>query len=229
MTGIGDISQAEYENALKSFLSKKTNLAGFDATMASAYLSRLQTEQQILELDTQRTLEVAEYERRLSQYRNTLIGQMSLWMEQYAIIAPYDGIVSLQNVWWKGQRVNVGDLIASVAPSGGTAVLGRLKVPSSGFGKVKLGQQVNIRLNGFPYLEFGILKGRVSSISSVPENTQEGLAYTIDVTLPEGLESTYHKELPFVQNMDGNADIITDDMRLIEQFVRPIWSLFVNR
>ncbi len=90
-------------------------------------------------------------------------------------------------------------------------------------------EQVKIRLYGFPYLEFGIIKGMVASISSVPESTQEGLAYTVDVTLPDGLESTYHKVSPFVQNLDGSADIITDDMRLIEQFVRPIRSLFVNR
>ena len=223
------ISQAEYENALKSYLSKKNSLAGFDASMTSALLSRLQTEQQILELETQKVMETSEYERRIAQSRNTLLGQLALWKEQYAVIAPYDGVVSLQNVWGKGQRVSIGDIIASIAPSDGTTVIGRLKVPSSGFGKVEVGQEVNIRLYGFPYLEFGILKGMVASISSVPENTQEGLTYTVDVTLPDGLESTYHKVFPFVQNMDGSADIITDDMRLIEQFVRPIRSLFVNR
>jgi len=223
------ISQAEYENALKSYLSKKNSLAGFDASMTSALLSRLQTEQQILELETQKVMETSEYERRIAQSRNTLLGQLALWKEQYAVIAPYDGVVSLQNVWGKGQRVSVGDIIASIAPSDGITVIGRLKVPSSGFGKVEVGQEVNIRLYGFPYLEFGILKGMVASISSVPESTQEGLAYTVDVTLPDGLESTYHNVFPFVQNMDGSADIITDDMRLIEQFVRPIRSLFVNR
>ncbi len=223
------IAQAEYEKTLKSFLSKKNALAGFDASMTSAYLSRLQTEQQILELNTQKTLETSEYERLISQAKSTLIGQVSLWKEQYAIIAPYDGRVSLQNVWSRGQRVSAGDIIASVAPSGGATIIGRLKVPSSGFGKVNVGQQVNIKLNGFPYLEFGIVKGTVASISSVPENTQEGLTYTVDVIFPDGLESTYHKVFPFVQNMDGNAEIVTEDMRLIEQFIRPIQSLFVNR
>ena len=223
------ISRSEYETSLKSFISKKNTLAGFDATMADAHLSRLQLEQQILELDTQKSYETSEYERKLTQSANVLLGQIALWKEQYTIIAPYEGIVSLQNVWGKGQRVSTGDVIASVAPVGEMKVMGRLKVPSSGFGKVEVGQEVNIKLNGFPYLEFGILKGTVRSISSVPENTQDGLAYTVDVALPAGLESSYHKMFPFVQNMDGTAEIITEDMRLIEQFVRPIRSLFVNR
>lgn len=108
-------------------------------------------------------------------------------------------------------------------------VQGRLKVPSAGFGKVEAGQEVNIKLNGFPFMEYGILKGEVASISKVPENTDAGLCYTVVVSLPKGLESTYRKEFPFVQDMDGSAEIITEDMRLIEQFIRPIRSLFVNR
>ena len=223
------MAEAEYENTLKAYISKKNNLAGFDASMASAQLNRLQLEQQVLELETQRTVDVAEYERRINQAKESLLGQIALWKEQYAIIAPYGGVVSLQNVWGRGQRVNPGDIIASVAIDGGMKVMGRLKVPSSGFGKVMVGQPVNIKLNGFPYLEFGILKGFVASISSVPEETPVGLAYTVDVELPKGLESSYHKDLPFVQNMDGTAEIITEDLRLIERFIQPIRSLFQNR
>lgn len=223
------ISQAEYESARKTYLSKKSDFTGFEASMTNALLSCLQKEQQILELETQKKAELLEFERRLAQSRNSLLGQLSLWKEEYAIVAPYDGAVSLQNVWSKGQRVIIGDIIASVIPSCEANIMGRLKVPSSGFGKVRNGQDVNIKLSGFPYLEFGIVKGKVSSMSSVPERTLEGLAYTVDVILPDGLESTYNKELPFVQDMDGIAEIITDDMRLIEHFLRPIQSLFVNR
>lgn len=223
------ISQAEYDNARKAFLAKQNSLAAFDATMASAHLSRLQLEQQIMELEIQRTTEVAEYERRISQARNILSSQITQWKEHYAIIAPYDGAVSLQNVWNRGQHVATGELIASVSPEGGMVVLGRLKVPSAGFGKVEAGQEVNIKLNGFPFMEYGILKGEVASISKVPESTELGLCYTVVVSLPKGLASTYRKEFPFVQNMDGTAEIITEDMRIIDQFIRPIRSLFVNR
>ena len=223
------ISQAEYDKSRKSLVAKQNELAGFDATMANAHLSRLQLEQQILELEVQQTSELAEYERRLNQTRNSMMSQIAQWKEHYAIIAPYDGIVSLQNVWGKGQHVTAGDLIASVAPVGGMKVQGRLKVPSAGFGKVEVGQEVNIKLNGFPYMEYGILKGVVESISLVPENTENGLCYTVVAELPNGLKSTYHIEFPFVQDMDGTSEIITEDMRLIEQFVRPIRSLFVNR
>ncbi len=222
------ISDQEYETSLKSYASMRNSLAGFDAEMTSAYLNRLQLEQQILELGTQGKIEENEYLRLISQARSRFQGSLALWKEQYAIIAPYDGVVSLQNVWNRGQHITTGEIIASVSATEGTAVKGRLKVPSLGFGKIEKGQTVNIKLSGFPYLEFGILRGKVEAISSVPELTENGLLYTIDVSLPNGLESTYHKTFPFVQNMDGSAEIVTEDMRLIEQFVRPIRSLFLN-
>ena len=222
------ISDQEYETAQKSYASMRNSLAGFDAEMTSAYLNRLQLEQQILELGTQGKIEENEYLRLISQARSRFQGSLALWKEQYAIIAPYDGVVSLQNVWNRGQHITNGEIIASVSATEGAAVKGRLKVPSLGFGKIEKGQTVNIKLSGFPYLEFGILRGKVEAISSVPELTESGLLYTIDVSLPNGLESTYHKTFPFVQNMDGSAEIVTEDMRLIEQFVRPIRSLFLN-
>lgn len=222
------ISQSEYERALKVLLAKENSLAGFDAAMASASLSRLQIEQQILELDVKRMSEETEYKRQIAQAANDVLGKIALWKEQFTIMAPYDGIVSLQNVWGKGQRVVAGDIISSIAPENGVTVIGKLKASSSRFGKVKVGQTVNIKLCGFPYLEYGIIKGRVKSISSIPVKTQEDIYYTIDVAFPDGLISSYQQVIPFVQDMDGVAEIITDDSRLSEQIIRPILSLLRN-
>ena len=154
-------------------------------------------------------------------------------LEQYAVISPADGTVSLQKVWSRGQHVLVGDVIASIVPDEGDRVIGRLQVPSSGFGKVEEGQTVNVRLNGFPYMEFGVLKGVVESIPAVPQTvtTAEGnsIVYTVEVSFPDSLVTTYGKELPMVQQMDGTAEIITRDRRLIGQFIDPVLSLFKNR
>lgn len=66
--------------------------------------------------------------------------------------------------------------------------------------------------------------------SVVPEKTPDGsVAYNVEVSFPHGLVSTYHKTFPFIQDMDGEAEIITQDQRLIEHFIEPIFSLFRNR
>lgn len=229
----GAISKAEYEASAKSLVNKESSLASFDASLTSARLNVLQLRQQLIELDIQGHSEQSEYERTITQLTRQMKTQIAEWKEMYAVISPSDGTVSLQSVWNRGQHVSIGDVIASIVPSSGNDVIGRLMVPSTGFGKVEKGQTVNIKLNGFPYMEFGVLKGMVKQISAVPRqiSTSEGntIAYTVDVIFPDGLVSTYGKNFPIVQQMDGTAEIITKDRRLIEQFIDPIISLFKNR
>lgn len=54
------------------------------------------------------------------------------------------------------------------------------------------------------------------------------VSYTIEVLFPQGLVSTYGKKFPMIQEMDGTAEIIIKDMRLAEQLLYPIISLFLN-
>lgn len=79
-------------------------------------------------------------------------------------------------------------------------------------------------------LNVSIIKGIVANVSSVPEKTSDGsISYTVIVDFPDGLESTYHEEFPLIQQMDGIAEIITVDRRVIDYFINPIASLFRNR
>ena len=46
--------------------------------------------------------------------------------------------------------------------------------------------------------------------------------YVIDIILPDGLRTSYDKDLPFLSEMEGQADIITEDISLLERFLMPI-------
>lgn len=224
------ISEADYQTSARNLIQKQNNKAGFDATMTSTELTIIQNRQQIVELTLQEENERATYERDLNQLRQQLLAQIAQWKEQYAIIAPADGKVSLLSYWTQNQRVNVGDVLASVVPEGTTEVVGRMQVPSASFGKVEVGQTVNVKLNGYPYMEFGVLKGTIRSISAVPETVQtttgNSIAYVAEVAFAANLTTTYKKELPMIQQMDGTGEIITKDMRLIGRFFNPIRALF---
>ena len=55
--------------------------------------------------------------------------------------------------------------------------------------------------------------------TQVDENTK---AYMLEVEFPENLVTTYGKELTFSQEMTGTAEIITEDLRLLDKFINPI-------
>jgi len=48
-----------------------------------------------------------------------------------------------------------------------------------------------------------------------------GDAYVIEIELPDGLTTLYGKTLEFTQNMQGTAEIITENIRLLQKIVNP--------
>lgn len=70
----------------------------------------------------------------------------------------------------------------------------------------------------FPDQEFGIIEGRLSSISLVP--TEDN--YILEIVFPKGLITNYGKRLPVFYEMKATAEIVTDDLRLIERFFQPL-------
>lgn len=147
--------------------------------------------------------------------------------EARTVTAPISGNVLLCDYLMPGQHLGAGEVIASIVPDSASGAMGRMKVSSAGLGKVKAGQTVNVRLDGFPYMEYGIVKGRVSHVFSVPETLPDGTPeYTVAVEFPHGLMTTYRKTLPLIQQMDGTAEIVTQDKRLISLFLGPAAALF---
>ncbi|MDX9812696.1 MAG: HlyD family secretion protein, partial [Bacteroidales bacterium] len=97
----------------------------------------------------------------------------------------------------------------------------RAEVPASGVGRVRTGQDVNIKLSGFPYMEYGIIRGKISTLSLVPA----GGVYIAGIDLVNGMKSTYNIDLNFVSEMTGTGDIITENRRLIYRFIKPLKAL----
>ena len=95
------------------------------------------------------------------------------------------------------------------------AVIGQLTVSQADLKKIKSGQRVIIKLYDFPYQEFGVLEGQVQEITSVKDEKGD---YIINITIPKSLKTSYNKNLAFNKELKGNAEIITQNLRLIEKF-----------
>jgi len=103
-------------------------------------------------------------------------------------------------------------------------MIGMVEVKPNEIGKVNIGQQVKIKLDIYPSHKYGIIRGKVSAITTIMNEKDR---YTIQVILPSGLQTSYSvnnidKKMKFFSNMQGNADIIIEDKRLIEKFIEPI-------
>jgi hypothetical protein len=47
----------------------------------------------------------------------------------------------------------------------------------------------------------------------------------IEISLPDGLSTLYGEKLEFTQNMQGTAEIMTNDLRLIQKIINPFRHL----
>jgi multidrug resistance efflux pump len=146
-----------------------------------------------------------------------LKAQVNIWENNYLLISPVDGIVTFTKFWSANQSVVKDEAVINVVPFETGNFLGRINLKMQRSGKVKPGQLVNIKLSGYPYLEYGMVRGVVKSKSLVPS----GDAYIIEIELPGGLTTLYGINLDFTQNMQGIAEIITEDIRLLQKIVNP--------
>ena len=117
-----------------------------------------------------------------------------------------------------GLIVKAGDLVCNVIPKDSISIIGKAQLPMVNSGKVKKGQEVNIKLISYPYIDYGMVKGKIKSISLVPYES----SYSVEIDLVDGLKTFYGKELKLNQGMQGSAEILTDDLRLIQRMVNPI-------
>jgi multidrug efflux pump subunit AcrA (membrane-fusion protein) len=169
------------------------------------------------------TKETVILERNVFQSFYELKKTIKNWELNYVLRSSIEGKVTFLQIWTENQTVNAGDNVFTIIPSVGKNYLGKVKAPAQNSGKIKIGQEVNIRLSNFPDREFGMLRGKINTISLTPDKEGNLL---IDVSLPEGLKTSYKKQITFQQEMSGSAEIVTEDLRLIERLLYQFRDVF---
>ena len=211
--------EISYSQYLQSFLSAENmdrSLENLQIQLAQMHESLYDTEYQYL--DKKNTLEA-----QLRSFINQLRVEIDAWEMNYALITPLDGEITLTQYWTKNQNITAGDIVFNIVPNNRGEIIGKALLPTERSGKVKIGQKVNIRFSNYPDKEYGIIKGIVKNISLIPiANGKETKNYIVDIQLPNGLKTSYNKDLPFLPEMEGQADIITEDISLLERFLLPL-------
>jgi multidrug resistance efflux pump len=215
------ISEADLEKSRAILLQKSYSLEQSMITIASNDIQIGKLEQQLMDIELQKFQEQNKINLQMKEAFDNLLAEIALWEQRYLLKSSVDGVVSFTRIWSENQNVRTGEKVMSVIPENQGAIIGKLNLPVKGSGKVKPGQQVNIKFDGYPYMEFGMVKGTVHSISLVAHDN----LYNVQVNLNEGLRTNYGIDLEFNQEMYGIAEIITDDKRLLERVVYPVKAL----
>ena len=206
------IAPLGYEEAQAIYLQQTRSFRNVEASITTNDIQINQLEKQVMELQLQKEIEANKLKLDYDNSLKDLLARIAKWKETYLFIAPMEGRVAYLGFLEDNGFNEAGKQIFSVLPLHGD-VYAQAELPIAGSGKVKEGQTVNIRLENFPFEQFGMLTGCVKDISPLPTDSK----YLVKIELGKVLLTTQGKSLPFKQQLRGETEIITEDLMLLER------------
>jgi len=208
----GHISESKLSDAKSVYFQKKHTLESAEGNIIRNNIQLAEYQKTIMDLNQQYRERKRELVFSIQETYKKLLSQLAIWEQKYILKAPIDGHVSFFKFWSDNQFINSGDEVMAIVPNS-RDIIGKIYVPAMGSGKIKTGQEVRIKFDSYPFNEFGAVEGKIMSISLISRDN----VYLINVNLPNGLTTNYNKDLEFKQEMQGTADIITENLRLSER------------
>lgn len=219
----GVISRLEYESHQLSFLQMQKNISAMAISISQMREAISSASSNLKTTRINEQEDKTNFLRNLTQNYNTLKETIRDWEYKYVLKSSINGVISFQNFWGENQFVNAGDIAFSILPTNTSSLVGKLVIPSQNAGKVIIGQKVFIKLDNYPYQQYGMLIGKVTNFSISPDD--EG-NYVVYISLPNGTKTSYNKTFTFNQELLGNAEIITEDLSVAARIFYKFRELF---
>jgi hypothetical protein len=214
------IADAVFETTRAQYFQKKSSLENSEAFISQTLIKISECEQNLLDLQLTMEQKNRSGINLVKEQVNNLKNALAAWELAYVIKAPVDGVVSFSPTLLPNNPVLPGEHLCTMVSDKKAGYIGRALLPVSGSGKVFAGNQVIIKPDNFPYMDYGIVYGNVKSISVMPQENQ----YTVEIILPDGLTTSYGKLLSPSGEIHGKAEIITQHYSLLDRLIKPVYA-----
>jgi multidrug resistance efflux pump len=203
------ISALDYRNEQSKLIAKQLSLPQIKSAIVTNESQQNDKRKEIAELENQ----ILVQKNTFIQALQSLISQFQQWEFKYVLKAPISGTVQMAGFFQENQHIKSGQLLFYVQPDS-TRYFTEMFIPQYNFGKVTVGQDVLLKFQAYPYEQFGSVTGKIEFISPTPTDS----GYLAKVTLPKGLTTNYGRTLPYQYGLFAQADIVTENLRLLERF-----------
>ncbi|WMX14206.1 HlyD family efflux transporter periplasmic adaptor subunit [Aureispira sp. CCB-E] len=207
------VAKIEVEQKEMQWLALKSQVEELNSSILNAQL-----QQQVISKENSSL--VIEQSDRYLQLRNNILSSynrllflLKEWEQKNVLSAPVEGILNMYDIRSKRQFLAQEQHVFTISPIGKQTYYAWVKMPIANSGKVKIKQEVLIKLLNYPHREFGTLKGHILSITSVPKDGN----YLLKVALPQQLKTSANIELEAKQELIGTAEVITEKLSLLRR------------
>lgn len=143
-------------------------------------------------------------------------------LKAYTLISPIDGVVQQLAVHTLGGIVTPAQQLMVIIPDEGVLEVEAL-VENRDIGFVREGQQVEVKIDAFPFTKYGIIEAQLTDLSNdAVTDEARGLVYKAKVMLKESRIRVERKWVNLSPGMTVTAEVKTGKRRLIEFFLAPL-------
>ncbi len=212
---------AANESELPQTLAQAKQLqAGLLQKQAEGRRTQIEAQQKIQQLE----VETTQLKAKIAENQNLLTSAKAK-LKQRFLYAPVDGVVSSLNIPNPGEVVQPGQTIAEMAPQNAPLVLSA-SLPNQEAGFVKIGMPAQVKLDAFPYQDYGMVTGKVLSISSDAKPDERlGAVYRVQVALDRSYVTANHQTIKLKAGQTASAEIIIRRRRIADIILDPIRQL----
>lgn len=203
------ISDLDYRNEGSKLIIKKLTLPQVNSAIVTNESQQNEKQKEIMGLENT----IAQQKIIFLQSLNTFKSQIDDWKQKYLLTAPIDGKIAFATFLQENQLLQSNQIFCFINPEN-TEYYAEIFIPQTNFGKVRNGQEVLLKFPSYPFSEYGSVKGKIDFISNI--GTDSG--YLARVDLPNGLKTSYDKQVQFRNGLSAQGEIITKNMRLLERF-----------
>ncbi len=177
-----------------------------------------ENDKQLAALDTQINRAIVDNERRISEIDSQL-SQAALTLKYQELRAPIDGIVFDLKAKGIGFVANNSEPVLKIVPS--ENLTAEVYVTNQDIGFVSEGMPVDVRIDAFPFSEFGDIKGTLTQIGSdalPPDQIHPFYRFPVKVEMEQQTLDIRGKQIPLKSGMAVTANIITRDRTVMSIF-----------
>ena len=203
------ISPLDYRNEKSKLIAKQLSLPQVNSAIVNNESQQNEKRKEIAELENQIIVQKNGFIQAVQTFGN-LVQQ---WEYKYVLKAPISGKVLFGGFLQENQQVKNGQLLFYIQPDN-TSFYAEMLIPQYNFGKVKAGQDVLLKFEAYPYEQFGSVTGKIEFISPIPTDS----GFLAKVALPKVLTTNYNQTLGYQNGLFAKADIVTENMNLLERF-----------
>lgn len=205
---------------LQTLTESKRLQAELSQKQAEGRTAQLEAEQKVKQLE----VDMTQLKANIAETQN-LLDSAKAKLKQHYLTAPVNGVVFSLNIRNVGEVIQPGQIVTAVAPHNAPLVLSA-SLPNQEAGFVKKGMPVKVKIDAYPYQDYGIIPGKIVSISpSTRPDERLGEVYQVQVALEHNYVTAKQQTIKLKAGQTATAEIVTDRYRIADMLLDPFRQL----